>query len=147
MPAKKYIKYFSGTTGINSSKYNGMPEENIENITKSDRNFAATFVNHHVFPNINFNGHCLIKNNFSIPKKVIKLYLSYILNPWLRNPNRNFTLNNCLFGSVELIQNVIQINTNIVATAYDLVFVQNFHLQIELILAHLCILIIKIKMS
>ena len=47
MPAKKYIKYFSGTTRINSWKYNGMSEENIENITKSDSNFAPTFVDHH----------------------------------------------------------------------------------------------------
>ena len=57
MPAKKYIKYFSGTTRINSWKYNGMSEENIENITKSDSNFAPTFVDHHVLPDINFNVH------------------------------------------------------------------------------------------
>ena len=38
--AKKYIKYFSGTTRIDSWKSNGMPEENIENITKSDSNFS-----------------------------------------------------------------------------------------------------------
>ena len=37
MPAKKYIKYFSGTTWIDSWKSNGsMSEENIEKITKSD---------------------------------------------------------------------------------------------------------------
>ena len=36
MPAKKCIKFFSGTTRINSSKSNGMSEENIENITQSD---------------------------------------------------------------------------------------------------------------
>ena len=64
---KKYIKYFSGTTQIDSWKSNGMSEENIENITKSDSNFAPTFVNH-VLPGINFNGHCLI-NHISIPKK------------------------------------------------------------------------------
>ena len=39
IPAKKYIKYFSGTTWINSRKSNGMWEENIENITKSNSNF------------------------------------------------------------------------------------------------------------
>ena len=32
-PAKKYIKYFSGSTRIDSWKSNGMLEENIENIT------------------------------------------------------------------------------------------------------------------
>ena len=54
-----------------------MSEENIGNITKSGSLFAPTFVDHHVLPDINFNGHCLINNNISIPKKVI--YISYIL--------------------------------------------------------------------
>ena len=62
-----------------------MSEENVENITKSDSNFAPTFVDHHVFPDMNFNGRCLINNNISIPKKVINLYISHILNPWLGN--------------------------------------------------------------
>ena len=81
-----------------------MSEKNIENITKSD-NFAPTFVDHHLLPDINFNVHCLI-NNISIPKKVINLYISYELNPHLRNLNTDFTLNNCLFGSVKLTKNV-----------------------------------------
>ena len=71
-----------------------MSEENIENITKSDSNFAP-----------NFNGHCLMKNNFSVPNKVINLYISYTLGPRLRNLNTEFTLGNCLFGSVKLAKN------------------------------------------
>ena len=59
--AKKFIIYFSGTTRINSWKSNVMSEENIENIIKSDINFAPTFVDHHLLPDINFNGHSLIK--------------------------------------------------------------------------------------
>ena len=51
-----------------------MSEENIENITKSDSNFAPTFVDH-LLSDINFNGYCLIKN-ISMPKKVINLYIS-----------------------------------------------------------------------
>ena len=35
-----------------------MSEENIEDITKSDKTFAQSFVNHHVLPDIDFNGHC-----------------------------------------------------------------------------------------
>ena len=54
-----------------------MLKENIENITKSGSNFAPSFVNYHVLPNINFNEHCLINNNISIPKKVTNLYISY----------------------------------------------------------------------
>ena len=66
-----------------------MSEENIENITKSDStNFAPTFVDHHVLPEISFNVPCLIKNNIFNPKKVINLYISYTLGPQLRNLNR-----------------------------------------------------------
>ena len=43
-----------------------MSEESIENITKPDSNFAPTFVNHHLLPELNLNGHCLINNNVSI---------------------------------------------------------------------------------
>ena len=39
IPAKKYIKYFSDTTWINSWKSNEMSNENIENITESHSNF------------------------------------------------------------------------------------------------------------
>ena len=77
-----------------------MSEENIENIIKSDSNFAATFVYHHLLPDVNFNGHYLIKNNISVPKHVINLYTSYTLGPQLRDLNTDFPLGNCLFGSV-----------------------------------------------
>ena len=62
-----------------------LSEENIENITKLDSNFAPTFIDHHLLPDINFIGCCLTKNNIFIPKKVINLYISYILSPWTRN--------------------------------------------------------------
>ena len=77
--AKKYIKYFSGTTRIDLWKSNGMSKENIENITKSGSNFGSTFVDHHVLPDRNFNGHCLINNKIYIPRKVINIYISYTL--------------------------------------------------------------------
>ena len=82
-----------------------MSDEYIENITKSDSNFAPTFVDHHLLSDRNFNGHCLINNNISIPEKVINLYISYTISPWLRYLNTDFTLNNCLFGSVKLTNN------------------------------------------
>ena len=69
VPVKKYIKYFSSITWIELWKSNGVPEENIENITKSDNNFAQIFADHHILPDITFNGHSLI-NNIYIPKKV-----------------------------------------------------------------------------
>ena len=45
------------------------------------------------------------KNNTSIPKNVIYLYISYTLGPQLRNLNIDFALGNCLFGSVKLTKN------------------------------------------
>ena len=65
IPAKRYIKYFSGTTWNDLSRSNGMSEENIENITESDRSFVPTFVDQHLLPGINLNGYYLI--NISIP--------------------------------------------------------------------------------
>ena len=59
----------------------------------------------HSLPNINFDGHCLIKNNILIHKKVIKLYISYTLSSQSKNFNLDFKLSNCLFGSVKLTKN------------------------------------------
>ena len=47
---------------------------------------------------MNFNGYCLIKNNISIPKKQINLYISYMLDLQLKNLN--------FFASVKLTKNV-----------------------------------------
>ena len=58
-----------------------MSEKSIKNITKLDSNFAPTFADHHLLPDTNFNGNCLIKNNISIPKKVTNLCISYTLDP------------------------------------------------------------------
>ena len=104
IPANKYIKYFTGTTRIEFCKSNGMSEERIENITKSDSNFAPILVDYHVLP-INFNRYGLIKNNICVPKKVTNLYISYTPGNQLRNLNTNFTLGNCLSGSVKLTKN------------------------------------------
>ena len=51
---------------------------------------------------MNFNVHCLIKNNISIPKKVINLYILNKLGPQLKNLNSDFTLGNCLLAPVKL---------------------------------------------
>ena len=49
-------------------------KKNIENITKSDNNFAPTFVNHDSLPDINFNGHCLINNVYILIKVITQLH-------------------------------------------------------------------------
>ena len=81
-----------------------MSQGHIENITRSDSNFPPIFVDYHLFPDIYFNGHCLI-NDISIPEKVTKISISYALIPWLRNLNTDFTFKSCLFGSVKLTKN------------------------------------------
>ena len=70
---------------------NGKSGESVKYINKSYRNFAPVFVDYQLLPNLNFNGHCLIN-----------LYISYVLGRQLRNINRDFTLDNCWFGSVKL---------------------------------------------
>ena len=105
IPAIKHIKYFHCTTQIYSWKSNGFSEESIENITKSDSNFAPTFIDHHSLLDININGHCLKKNIYFFSKKVKNLNISYTLIPQLKPFNTDFTLSNCLFGSIKLTKN------------------------------------------
>ena len=75
-------------------------------VFKSNSFFAPTFVNHYILPDVDFNGHYLINNSISVPKTVINIYVSYIPNQWPRDLNTDFTLGNCLFGSVKLTKNV-----------------------------------------
>ena len=85
IPTKKCIKCLSGTTWIELWKSNRISQETIENTTKSNSNFAPTFVDHHLFRDMNFIGLCLIKSNIYIPKNLITMYISYTLGTQLRN--------------------------------------------------------------
>ena len=76
-----------------------------KNETKSDSNFASTFVDLPSSPDIIFNGQCSIKNNICISRNVINLYISYILGLQLRNSNTDFKLSNYWFGFVKIIYN------------------------------------------
>ena len=67
-----------------------MSEENIETITKLDSSIAPTFGDHHLFSGINFNWHCLIKNDISTSKIVINLYIVYTLGPQLKKFKHRF---------------------------------------------------------
>ena len=142
IPAIKHIKYFHGTTQIYSWKSNGMSEESIENITKSDSNFAPTFVDHHLLPDMNFKGHCLIKSNISIPKNLISMYISYTLGPQLRNWNTDFTPGNCSFGFVKLTKNPdldkYKYTTNSIGfdSRSELFYTDESSLVLEMIWAH-----------
>ena len=86
IPAKSYIKYFSGANRTELWKCNRISAENMANITKSDTSFATAFVNHLVLPDINFS--FLHTNSMEH-----------------RNSNTDFILKICLFGSLELTKN------------------------------------------
>ena len=106
---------------------------------------------------MNFNGHCLIWNHISVPKKVINLYISYIQCPQLRNLNTDFTLGNYLFGSEKLTNNADLDKCKY--TGYGKGFYSRSEalftdgnygkmaLFLEMIWSHLCMLIIKEKIS
>ena len=51
-----------------------MSEKSIENITKSDSNFVPTFFDHQLSPDMNFNGHSLIKILFLSLKNNKSIY-------------------------------------------------------------------------
>ena len=56
-----------------------MSEENNENATKSDSNFAVTFADDHVLPDIHFIEHCLINNIFLPKKRKYRFYMKELL--------------------------------------------------------------------
>ena len=64
---KKYIKYFSDTSRIESWKLNGISVESIDNITKSDSYFVSTFFGYHLLPDMKFSGLRLIKKIYFYP--------------------------------------------------------------------------------
>ena len=83
MPAKKHIKYLSSTTQIDSWKYNGMSEENIEIITTSDSNFASNVYEHHLLLDKNFSRLCLINDIFINKKLYIYIYTYIHINIYI----------------------------------------------------------------
>ena len=84
---------------FNSWKSNGISEENIEKITKSDTNFAPTFVDHHLLPCMNFNENCLI-NDIYISKKIINICTHFLHTNSIVTKFKHIFLRTAYFGSV-----------------------------------------------
>ena len=70
--------------------------------TTSDNTFAPTLVEVCSLPVAKLNGNCIVRNVYNF-RKVINLYT--FSHTWSKDLNTDFTLNNCLFGSVELTKN------------------------------------------
>ena len=77
-----------------------MPEESIENISKSDSNLARNIVDHHFLPDTSFNGHCVIKNIIFIAKKSNKSIYFLRIMYTIRKLNKDFMLVNCLANQI-----------------------------------------------
>ena len=102
----KMFQFFTCTTEVYFWKYSGVSVEAIENITTISQHFSPTWINSYPLPYAKFNGHPLINNNISVPKKVINIYISYTLDTWKSGLNKDFNnLNNYLCGSVKLTKN------------------------------------------
>ena len=104
-----------------------MSEENIKNITKSESNFAWAFVDHHLLPDINSKGYCLISNIY-FSKKVI----SYTPDQWSRNLNPDFTLNNCFLfvNTTKMYQFKVKISEIKIVNFVQLIFQRILHVTI-----------------
>ena len=132
-----------------------MLEENIENITNSESNFAPPFVNHHLLPAINVNRDCLI--NISVPKKSNKSIYFLHIKFMVKKFKQKISLNNCLFGSVKLTKNanLDKYKYSCYSIGFDSRWDFSYKMEawgkiwlfLELIWTYLCILIIKIKIS
>ena len=137
-----------------------MSEEDNENITKWDSNFASTLIDHYLLPDINFNGHCLKENKIYIFKKSNKsIYFLHTKSPPPKKKklNTHFTLDGCLFGFVKLTKNAdldkpkhrgygIRSDSCWVYSLPDGRWGKVL-LLLELIWAHMCILIMREKIS
>ena len=86
------------------------------------------------------------------------MYISYTLGPQLKNLNTDFTLCNCLFGSVKLTKNadlhnykysgyIIGFDSRWEFSPRKMVPWGKMSLFLELMWAHLCMLIIRQKIS
>ena len=90
-----------------------------------------------------------MNNNTNSSLGMVNLYIFYTLDQWSRDLNTDFTFGNCLLGSVKLTKNADLDEYNFFG--YD-----NFYLNMEakekislseLIWAHLCTLIMQLKVS
>ena len=96
---KKVINWIS--TGVSYEKID-------TNLIPFDTNLEPTMsnlANNRV--KLKFNNSGLVQKSLSslYNNFILNLYIVYELNTWPQNPTNNFTLKNCLFGTVKLTRN------------------------------------------
>ena len=82
-----------------------MSKEIIKNPSGSDHNFAPSLTDYLLLPRVKFAGKCLRLSSLFLHLSEVSLYISYTLYTWSRDLNKDFTLDNSLFGLVKLITN------------------------------------------
>ena len=113
------------------------------------------FITYYPLPDIKFNWKCLINNNVDPYMDAVNLYICYKLDRWPRDLDTDVKWGNCLFGSAKLIK--IADPDKCKYSNYGIGFdsrsefllieaMEKMLLFLELILAHLCMLIIRKKM-
>ena len=68
-------------------------------MTKLDSSFAPTVVDYHLFPDMNFIGHCLVKNNISIPRYRIWFGIGFDSRSEFSLPDSSIKKNVIVFGA------------------------------------------------
>ena len=83
----------------------GISSENIEPFDTKLEPPMSNLANVRV--TLKFNNPVLVQKSYSslYSNFILSLYIVYKWNKWPRNPTNNFTLNNCLFGTVKLTRN------------------------------------------
>ena len=86
-------------------------------------------------------------------KKILNLYISYELDTWSEDLNKDFTLSNCLFGALKLTKNAdsYKYKYSSYNIGYDSLSeflwtdgsIEKMLLLLELIIVPLCILMVK----
>ena len=81
------------------------PHGNLQHYQKIHLNWILIF-SANLNVSLHFNGICLKQKIISfLHKNVVNLYISYKLDTWLKDLNTDFTLGNCLFGAIKLMEN------------------------------------------
>ena len=127
-----------------------MSAESTENITTLGNTFVLTLIDTIPLPVVKCHRNCLIWSNTYAFRKVIKLYISYTLNKWFGDINTGFKLDNCFFAFVKLSENAD--HDKYPYRGFGIRFNARWYFSLpgiilELMIALLCILIIKTKTS
>ena len=96
---KKVINWIS--TGVSYEKIDTTLISFDTNLEPTMSNLANNRVK------LKFNNSGLVQKTLSslYSNFILNLYIVYELNTWPHNPTNNFTLKNCLFGTVKLTRN------------------------------------------